>query len=209
MVYANLSCFAWYLGTSWNLYLGPLLGTLEPFGTFTWNPYLEPLTPWNLYAEPWLGTLEPSETLPVLGIPFWNLDWELLLGTFQALQLSLWNLGTSWNPYFLLGAAEPSEPGTLSGLEPLLGTLTWNLGTSRNLAGWLPQSAPGPSLADAAKLSAVREKTICQSQLLCIFTAWCFSLGRKRSQSNHFDLEEDLDLEEAWSERKGERKRTP
>ena len=72
-----LGTLTWNLGTCRNLYLEPLLGTSEPAGTFTWNPYLEPpnlpepllgtLT-WNLgtcrnlYLEPFLGTSEPART---------------------------------------------------------------------------------------------------------------------------------------------------
>ena len=37
-----LGTLTWNLGTCRNLYLEPLLGTSEPAGTFTWNPYLEP-----------------------------------------------------------------------------------------------------------------------------------------------------------------------
>ena len=56
----------------WNLHLQPLLGTLEPLGTFTWNlePFLETYKPLgallgtlrtfrNLCLEPLLRTLEP------------------------------------------------------------------------------------------------------------------------------------------------------
>ena len=183
-------------------------GTLEPFGTFTWNPY-NLGTPWNLYAITLLGTLGPSETLPflktspgpfnwntyleppnllepLLGIFTWNLYLEPLLGTLEPsrtftwnpslktrnlpeplLGTLAWNLGTFQNLYlepFLLENSEPSrtfawypylEPRNLP--EPLLGTLIWNLGTSQNLAGWLPQSAPGPSLAATPKLSAFGE----------------------------------------------------
>ena len=68
----------WNLGTSWNPYFGFLL---EPFGTFTWNPYSETrgtftwnlVTSWNLYCnfgtfrnlylEPLLGISEPCGTL--------------------------------------------------------------------------------------------------------------------------------------------------
>ena len=182
MVYANWSCLV-----PRNL-LEPLLGTLTwNFGTF-WNLHLEPLwnlgTCWNLYAQPWLGTLELSETLPVLGIPFWNLDWELLLGTLQPLQPLLWNLGTSWNPYL--------EPQNLRSLEPLvawnlylepwnlldlwLATLTCNLGTFWNLhlepllgtsdpRGTLRDDCPRvpqglPSLAETPKLSFAEEKNM-------------------------------------------------
>ena len=103
-------CFTWHLGIFRNLYLEPLLGTSEPSGTlYDWNPYLEP---WNLpeleplLGTPILGTSEPSE--PYL---------EPLLGTSEP-------AGTfTWNPY--------SEPRNLP--EPLLGTLTWNLGARRNL----------------------------------------------------------------------------
>ena len=70
-----LGTLTWNLETCRNLYLEPLLGTSEPAGTFTWNPYLEPRSPpeplfgtltWNLgtcrnlYLEPLLGTSEPA-----------------------------------------------------------------------------------------------------------------------------------------------------
>ena len=76
-----------------------LIGTSEPLGTFTWDPYLEL---WNL-PKPYLYLESPSG----------NLDWELLLGILQPLQPLLW----SWNPYL--------EPRNLRNLEPLqwLGTL--------------------------------------------------------------------------------------
>ena len=113
-------------------YLEPLLGTSEPAGTFTWNPYtwnlgtfgtlLGTLT-WNLYLAPLLGTSEPAGTFT------WNLTWNL--GARRNLYLEPL-LGTSepagtftWNPYL--------EPRNLP--EPLLGTLTWNLGICQNLAG--------------------------------------------------------------------------
>ena len=103
-----LGTLARNLGTFWNpLWLEPLLGTSEPAGTFTWNPYT-----WNLGT---FGTL--------LGTLTWNLGTcrnlylEPLLGTSEP-------AGTfTWNPYL--------EPRNLP--EPLLGTLTWNLGTCRNL----------------------------------------------------------------------------
>ena len=128
-------CFTWNLGIFRNLYLEPLLGTSEPSRTlYDWNLYLEPRNlPEPLLGTLILGTSEPSE--PYL---------EPLLGTSEP-------AGTfTWNPY--------SEPRNLP--EPLLGTLTWNLGTCQNLAGWLPQSAPGLSLARTPKLSAVGEKDI-------------------------------------------------
>ena len=127
-------CFTWNLGIFRNLYLEPLLGTSEPSRTlYDWNLYLEPRNlPEPLLGTLILGTSEPSE--PYL---------EPLLGTSEP-------AGTfTWNPY--------SEPRNLP--EPLLGTLTWNLGTCQNLAGWLPQSAPGLSLARTPKLSAVGEKS--------------------------------------------------
>ena len=162
----------WNLGTCRNLYLEPLytwnlgtfgtlLGTSEPAGTFTWNPYSEPrnlrnLT-WNPYLEPRnlpepllgtliLGTSEPSE--PYTWNPYLeprNLPGPLL-GTLTR------NLGTCRNLYLepLLGTSEPAgtftwnpylEPRNLP--EPLLGTLTWNLGTCRNL--YLePRNLPEP-----------------------------------------------------------------
>ena len=117
------------------------LGTLEPFGTFTWNPYFWNLkTFWNLYAaEPLLGTLEPSETLPLFGTRIWNLHLELLLGASAPLGTFTWNFGTSWILYLKLfpRTLEPLstytwdpylEPRNLP--KPSLGTLTvvvWNL----------------------------------------------------------------------------------
>ena len=116
-------CFTWNLGIFRNLYLEPLLGTSELSGTlYDWNPYLEPR---NL-PEPLLGTLylEPRN----LPEPYL----ELLLGTSEP-------AGTfTWNPY----SEPPNLPEPLlrnpyleprSPPEPLLGTLTWNLGTCRNL----------------------------------------------------------------------------
>ena len=186
-----LGTLARNLGTFWNpLWLEPLLGTSEPAGTFTWNPYT-----WNLGTFGTLlgtlGTSEPAGTLlgtlilgtsehsepylePLLGTsePAGTFTWnpyseprnlpEPLLGTLT------WNLGARRNLYLepLLGTSEPAgtftwnpylEPRNLP--EPLLGTLTWNLGTCQNLARWLPQSAPGLSLARTPKLSAVGEKS--------------------------------------------------
>ena len=173
-------CFTWNLGIFRNLYLEPLLGTSEPSGTlYDWNPYLEPRNlpepllgtlilgtsePSEPYLEPFLGTSEPAGTFS------WNpyseprnlrnLTWnpcleprnlpEPLLGTLTR------NLGTCRNLYLepLLGTSEPAvtftwnpylEPRNLRNLtwnpcleprnlpEPLLGTLTRNLGTCRNL----------------------------------------------------------------------------
>ena len=142
-----LGTLTWNLGTCRNLYLEPLY--LEPrnLRNLTWNPYLEPRNlPEPLLGTLILGTSEPSE-------PYLE-------------PLITWNLGTCRNLYLepLLGTSEPagtftwnpySEPRNLP--EPLLGTLTWNLGTCQNLAGWLPQSAPGLSLARTPKLSAVGE----------------------------------------------------
>ena len=78
---ASLRTLTWNLGTFQNLYLGPLLGTFEPPGSFTCNPFYletrnfpEPLLgpswtvecpgsfTWNPYLE--LGTSEPSGTAP-------------------------------------------------------------------------------------------------------------------------------------------------
>ena len=158
-----IGTLTWNLGTCRNLYLEPLyleprnlrnplwleplLGTSEPAGNFSWNPYT-----WNLGT---FGTLLGNPYLKPRNLP------EPLLGTLTR------NLGTCRNLYLepLLGTSEPAgtftwnpylEPRNLR--EPLLGTLTWNLGTCQNLARWLPQSAPGLSLARTPKLSAVGEK---------------------------------------------------
>ena len=121
----------------------PLLGSLEPlepspgtlnwnlgtFGTFTRNPYLHGT--WNLpKSYPYLGP--PSRTFTRNSyLEARNLS-EPLLGTLEPTGSFTWNSYLeSWN--FL-----NSSLGTLP--EPLPGTLAWNLGTSRNLAGWLPQS---------------------------------------------------------------------
>ena len=99
-------CFTWNLGTCRNLHLEPLLGTSEPAGTFTWNPYLEPR---NL-PEPLLGTLILGTSEPA-GTFTWNPYLEPrnlpepLLGTLT------WNLGTCRNLYLepLLGTSEPAR----------------------------------------------------------------------------------------------------
>ena len=134
---------AWYLGTSWNLYLRPLLGNLEPFGTFIWNPYLEsrnPLEPlrrtltrnfgtfrnltctWNPLLEPWLGTLT------------WNLatssTFTLEPGNPYLEPRNLRNLEplVAWNLYLepLLGTLEPPGPLTCNLYSEPSGTFTWN-----------------------------------------------------------------------------------
>ena len=146
------------MGYHWSL-----LATLEPFRTFTWNPYLPYLRPRNL-LQPLLGTLTWNfgtfRNLPVLGTPS---------GTFT--RNSYFEPGNLLEP--LLGSLEPTgsftwnrslEPGNL--LESLLGTLTapsepsgtftWNPCLEpRNLAEpcGMTQSAPGPSLAETSKLS--------------------------------------------------------
>ena len=103
-----LGTLARNLGTFWNpLWLEPLLGTSEPAGTFTWNPYT-----WNLGT---FGTL--------LGTLTWNLGTcrNLYLEPLYLEPRNLRNL--TWNPYL--------EPRNLP--EPFLGTLTRNLETCRNL----------------------------------------------------------------------------
>ena len=146
-----LGPLSWNLATFQNQ---TVLGTLEPskpvLGThifvdllypsldleprnFTWNP--ENLrNSSGLYLESLLGALEPSETL------LKNLCWEPRpsLGTFQ----NLYSYLDGTYIYALLGTSESSgtftwnpcsEPRNL--LEPfMLGTLTWNLGTCRNLS---------------------------------------------------------------------------
>ena len=126
-----------YLWTSWilhlqlgtsKLYLEPLLKTFETPGAFIWNPYLEP---WNLpklslrtFAGNLDRHLEPSRTYTLTWMEPICFTWNL--GIFRNLYLEPL-LGTSepsgtlydWNPYL--------EPRNLP--EPLLGTLTWNLGT--------------------------------------------------------------------------------
>ena len=137
-------CFTCNLGIFRNLYLEPLLGTSEPSGTlYDWNPYLEPR---NL-PEPLLGTLILGTSEP--SEPYLeprNLP-EPLLGTL------------------ILGTSEPA--GTL------LGTLTWNLGTCRNLylepllgtsepAGtftWNPYSEPRNLPESQAKTNGVSKLT--------------------------------------------------
>ena len=119
----------WYLGTSWNLYLGPLLGTLEPFGNFTSNPYLESRNP-----------LEPlRRTLTWNFGTFWNLTctWNPLLKPW--LGTLSWNLATSST--FTL------EPWNL--LDPWLATLTWNLGTS-----WILHLEPLPGTSQPCGMTA-------------------------------------------------------
>ena len=132
-----MPCFTWNLGIFRNLYLEPLLGTSEPSGTlYDWNPYLEPRNlPEPLLGTLILGTSEPSEPYlePLLGTsePAGTFTGTLILGTSEPSEPYLEPLlGTSepagtftWNPY--------SEPRNLP--EPLLGTLTWNLGARRNL----------------------------------------------------------------------------
>ena len=139
--------------------LGPLIGTSQPSKT---KPCLEPSKPvlgtrvfvnlvdpslatwnletlpgtltenlrncWGLYLESLLGALEPSETL------LKNLCWEPRpsLGTFQ-------NLYSYLDGTYMLYLEPRNLPepllGTLANLlEPfMIGTLTWNLGTCRNL----------------------------------------------------------------------------
>ena len=146
-----------YLWTSWilhlqlgtsKLYLEPLLKTFETPGAFIWNPYLEPCNLPKLYLRTFAGNLdrhlEPSRTYTLTWMEPICFTWNL--GIFRNLYLEPL-LGTSepsgtlydWNPYLeprnllepflgtlILGTSEPY-------LEPLLGTLTWNLGTCRNL----------------------------------------------------------------------------
>ena len=135
-----LGTLARNLGTFWNpLWLEPLLGTSEPAGTFTWNPYTWNLGTFLLGTLTWnLGTCRNLYLEPLYLEPrnLRNLTWnpyleprnlpEPLLGTLTR------NLGTCRNLYLepLLGTSEPA--GTFT-WNPLLGTLTWNLGTCRNL----------------------------------------------------------------------------
>ena len=83
--------FTWHCYLEPPNLLEPTLGTVEPPGSFSWNPLLGTLT-WNLGTfsnlEPLLGTLEPSKTLPLLGTPSGTLTRNLpkpLLGTLTFL----------------------------------------------------------------------------------------------------------------------------
>ena len=216
-----LGTLARNLGTFWNpLWLEPLLGTSEPAGTFTWNPYtwnlgtFGTLYDWNPYLEPRnlpeilvgtliLGTSEPLEPYlePLLETsePAGTFTWnpyseprnlpEPLLGTLT------WNLGARRNLYLepLLGTSEPAGTFTWNPYlesrnlpEPLLGTLTWNLGTCQNLARWLPQSAPGLSLARTPKLSAVGEKAPSSGKNNAKTHALHVTLAQKYGKYQHF-----------------------
>ena len=157
---SHLKPFAWNLGTACILYSEPLLGTLEPSESFTWN-LLRTLKP-----EPLRGTMEPS-----LGTLARNLV-EPSLGTSEPLKTFTWNFGylgtleppgsLTWNPYleprgtFRNLYLEPLlEPWNL--LDPWLRALTWNLAEPSGTFTWnpylerrnlaepcgLPQSAPG------------------------------------------------------------------
>ena len=102
----------------WNL-LEPLLGTsepLEPFrGTLSWN----------------FETFR-NLTLESLGILFWNLHLELLLGISEPLGTLEPPGSFTWNPYL--------DPGNLPGplLGTVTGTLTWNIFEPWNLLDPLP-----------------------------------------------------------------------
>ena len=157
-----LGTFELHVSSTWNPYLKlwnlpeALLGTcLEPLN---WNPYmeqsnlhLEPLlgTSWNLHLEPrnllkpLLGTLEPPKSFT------WNPNLEprnLLepwLGTLRAFQiLCLEPLLRTFRNLYL-------EPWKF--LDPWLGTPT---------SEPCGMTAPGHSLAETPKLSAVGEKCI-------------------------------------------------
>ena len=145
-----------YLWTSWilhlqlgtsKLYLEPLLKTFETPGAFIWNPYLEPWNLPKLYLRTFAGNLdrhlEPSRNYTLTWMEPICFTWNL--GIFRNLYLEPL-LGTSepsgtlydWNPYLeprnlpepLLGTLNAWNLGTFG---TLLGTLTWNLGTCRNL----------------------------------------------------------------------------
>ena len=148
----------WYLGTSlgtsepfrtftWNPYweprhvLGPFRGTLAwIFGIFrTWNPLLEPslgtltwnlATFWNLYLALW-NLLESGNLYfqPLLGASIQKLHSKPLLGTSEPSATFTWNSYLERQNLDL----EPSYPEPWNLLDPLVGTLTWNLGTFRNL----------------------------------------------------------------------------
>ena len=101
----------------WNLYA--LLGTSESSGTFTWNPCSEPrnlLEPFMIGTLTWnLGICRNLYLEPLYLEPRKLLTWNLYLEPRNLRNLT-------WNPYL--------EPRNLP--EPLLGTLTRNLGTCRN-----------------------------------------------------------------------------
>ena len=120
------------LRNSWGFYLESLLEAwnlpklyLRSFasGTFTWNPCSEPR---NLLEPFMIGTLtwnsEPAGTFTWYPNT-WNFG-TFLLETPKPAGTFTWNLrNLTWNPYL--------EPRNVP--EPLLGTLTQNLGTCRNL----------------------------------------------------------------------------
>ena len=160
-----LGPLSWNLATFQNQ---TVLGTLEPskpvLGTrvfvdlldpslATWNLETLPGTltenlrnSWGLYLESLLGALEPSETL------LKNLCWEPRpsLGTFQ-------NLYSYLDGTYMLYLEPRNLPEpSLNLLEPfMIGTLTWNLGTCRNL--YLeplylePRNLPEPLLGTLAR----------------------------------------------------------
>ena len=194
---SNIQTFRNLLEPFWNLYLKhletldlKLWSLLEPsLRTHTWN-LLKPLlgTSCIIYLEPWLGTLEPLRTLEPLLTKTWN------LGTFRNLRLEpfvAWNLcfkpftvtgnlGTSW-----ILDLEPFQISRNPGTFRNPGSFTWNPYLEpRNLAGWLPQSATGPSLAETPKFSAfgffLAQRLSCKKCLNISVPKACHTIGSSR-----------------------------
>ena len=159
----------------WNLHLELLLGSSEPLGTFTWNFGTSWILLWTLQTWEPLGTLTWNPYLEPRNVP------EPSLGTFGCLETSLLDLllGTSWIFYLepLLGTSEPSGP------------FTWNpyleQRNSQNLSGWLPQSAPGPSLAETPKLSAGEKTKILRFKNTEEYGMYMYILKKQGNKNKH------------------------
>ena len=135
----------------WNL-LQRLLGTLIYLEHG--NLFLEPLLAWNLHWKSlaWnLETLEPHASLSwrePLGTSTWNLEpfdtfWNLHLEPVLETRNLYWMLAWNFRAFRNLAFTWNSL------LEPLLGTLTWNLGTWNLLEFW---NFPGPFLGSLSCL---------------------------------------------------------
>ena len=121
-----LGTLTWNLGARRKLYLEPLLGTSEPAGTFTWNPYLNLGTCRNPYLEPLLGTSEPART--------WRDDCP------RVPQGLVW-LGPQ--SFQLLGNKPMLNPNSYA---IITGKNQWGIQTDRDLQGTLTWTCLEPSL---------------------------------------------------------------